>query len=76
MKISVYCGLANGYKNTTNGLIYNECEYQDEIELTEEQKEEFKEGIFSMDCPCCHGELFQSMDHFEEIKVNYFKLLK
>jgi hypothetical protein len=68
MKISVYCGLTREYKNTTNGLIDNECGYDGVIELTEEQEEDFKDGALSMDCPCCHGELFQSMDHFEEIK--------
>ena len=61
LKIKYYCGLSLDLNQE------RECESQGVIELDEDDTIEYQEGFFSMRCPSCNREIYQSDDHFEII---------
>jgi len=62
MKIKYYCGLSLDLNQE------KECESQGVIELDKYDSEEYYEGCFSMICPLCNREIYQSEDHFELVE--------
>ena len=70
--ISYSCGLNVGTPKWREGRYdwvneSKECSSEGVVELIPEDVEFYREECFSMFCPVCGGELFQDMDHFEEI---------